>query len=291
MTYIANMTFGNLIESFTSKIDVSVYLSDSITQPQLSAFIQQLQSSPNVASVSYTSKAQALAAWEQANSNDLSLQNALNQITNPLPASLEVTPKNPNNIQSIANIVNEPQNQLLQSGVPSYSGVRKQAIDRIVSISHFFRVVGIASSIIFAVISILIIFNTIRMAIFNRRDEIEIMKLIGASKWYIRGPFIVEAGFYGLIAGTITLLFCLGLLNTQVNNIASYIPQIMQTRTYFVEHRITVVLLVLALGVAIGIISAFLATQRYLKIHTTATKQRRFVRSRRRAHRPSPESV
>ncbi|HEV2413014.1 MAG TPA: permease-like cell division protein FtsX [Candidatus Saccharimonadales bacterium] len=274
LTFVANMTFNGLIQSFTSKIDVAVYLNDNITPQQLAGFEKELRASPNVASVSYTSKAQALASWEKANSNNLSLQNALSQVSNPLPASIQVTPKDPNQLQSIANIVGEPANLNLQSGEPSYSGVRKQAINRIVSIAHFIRIVGIGASAVFAIISILIIFNTIRMAIFNRRDEIEIMKLIGASKWYIRGPFIVEAALYGVIAGAITLAFTMGLLDTQVPNIATYIPQISSTSHYFSIHRIWIMLAVIGVGMLIGILSSLLATQRYLKMHATPTRRR-----------------
>ena len=278
LTFIANMTFNGLIQSFTSKIDVSVYLSDSITPQQLTAFEQELRSSPNVQSVSYTSKAEALSSWEKANANDLSLQNALSQVSNPLPASLQVTPKDPNELQSIANIVNQPANLSLQSGVPSYSGVRKQAINRIVSISHFFKVVGIGASAIFAIISTLIIFNTIRMAIFNRRDEIEIMKLIGASKWFIRGPFIVEAALYGIIAGVLTLIFTMGLLETQVPNISTYLPQISTTSQYFMTNRVWIILAVLGIGALIGILSSLLATQRYLKMQAAPARKRLFGR-------------
>ena len=73
---------------------------------------------------------------------------------------------------------------------------KRTAVDRLANIAKFLRTGGLIASIVFGVISILVIFNTIRMTIFNRKDEIEIMQLIGASKWYMRGPFLVEASMY-----------------------------------------------------------------------------------------------
>ena len=88
----------------------------------------------------------------------------------------------------------------MQSDPTSYSGDRKAAVDKITSATHFFEEAGIAGIVVFVVISMLIIFNTIRMTIFNRRDELVIMRLLGASPWYIRGPFVVETVLYGAVA-------------------------------------------------------------------------------------------
>src|SRR5207237_3126714 len=93
----------------------------------------------------------------------------------------------------------------------SYSGDRKAAIDKITAATHFFQQAGVIGIIVFIIISMLIIFNTIRMAIFNRRDELVIMRLLGASTAYIRGPFVVETMLYGAVAAGLSLIVCGGL--------------------------------------------------------------------------------
>jgi len=274
MTFVANMTFSEAIRNLTAKIDVSVYLKDSVKKADRDRFMTELREQPNVRNVEYKSKEDALAQYREDNKNDLELLNAVSLAENPLPATITVQTNDPNKIQEIAAVINTDENKALQSDEPSYSGDRKQAIDRIISLADFLRNSGVVASIVFAVISTLIIFNTIRMAIFNRRDEIEIMKLIGASKWYIRGPFVVEASLYGLIAGIVTIV-CVGLLlDTQSANIAQYIPEIMYTRDYVAAHQVVIALAVAGVGILIGIVSSMLATQRYLKMHATRRSRR-----------------
>ena len=274
MTFVANMTFSEAIRNLTAKIDVSVYLKDSVTKVDRDRFMEELRRQPNVRNVEYKSKEDALAQYREDNKDDLELLNAVSLAENPLPATITVQTNDPNKIQEIATVINNKENSVLQSDDPSYSGDRKQAIDRIISLADFLRNSGVVASIVFAVISTLIIFNTIRMAIFNRRDEIEIMKLIDASKWYIRGPFVVEASLYGLIAGVVTIV-CVGLLlDTQSTNIAQYIPEIMYTRDYVSAHQVMIALAVAGVGILIGVVSSMLATQRYLKMHATRRSRR-----------------
>ena len=137
------------------------------------------------------------------------LLTAISETDNPLPASIEIKPVDPNKLQDIQNFLDQPAQKTLQSDPTSYSGDRKAAIDNITSATHFFQQAGVIGIVIFIVISMLIIFNTIRMAIFNRRDELVIMRLLGASTAYIRGPFIVETMLYGAVAAAISLAVCL----------------------------------------------------------------------------------
>lgn len=125
--------------------------------------------------------------------------------------------------------------------------------------------VGIIATVIFVVISSLIVFNTIRMAIFNRRDEIEMMKLIGADRAFIRGPFIVEAVVYGFIAAVLaTILGVAGLYWLKDRLIAGV--QVQPTLDFVVDYIGFVALGMILLGATIGILSSLLATRRYLKI-------------------------
>ena len=123
--------------------------------------------------------------------------------------------------------------------------------------------------IVFALISVLIIFNTIQMAIFNRRDELNIMRLLGASKWYIRGPFLVESFLIGVSSAVISVVLCnavFSVANSTLNASSFGLLDITYANNYFMSHFWSIVGAQLGLGMLIGIGSSFVATQRYLRV-------------------------
>ncbi len=265
VSFISNSALTSTIKGVTNKIDVSVYLNDNITSDQLTGFENQLKADPNVVKVTYVSKAQALATYQSENANNQKLLQAISETDNPLPASLEIKTKDPKNLTSVIAIIGQPANAALQSDPPSYSGTNKVTIDRIVHAADFFKNGGTYASILFIIISVLIIFNTIRMAIFTRRDEIEIMKLVGATKWFIRGPFLVEAAMYGIIAAVIALILAYTLVLGGAPKLASYID-VTSTIQIFKDYPILVIGGELIIGIAIGCFSSLLAMSRYLKL-------------------------
>jgi len=269
---IANVTFTNSIKQLTNKIDISVYLKDSVTEDRRNQLIGDLKKIGNVKSVEYVSKNQALVDYKKANENNTDLLLAISQTDNPLPASLRIKPRDVNKIEEIRAYVEKPEVKELQSDKTSYSGVRKQAIDKITSATHFIQQVGFIAVIIFIVISMLIIFNTIQMAIFNRRDELQIMRLLGASTWYIRGPFIVETIFYGIVSAVVSVSICnsLFLLASSTFDASSLgLLDITFANKYFTDHFWLILTLQLTIGILIGAVSSFIATRRYLKFKTS----------------------
>jgi cell division transport system permease protein len=268
ISYIANQALTSTIQGIENKIDVSVFLSDSDTPTQINAFKAQLLQQPNVQSVGFISKDDALKQYEQENAGNPKLLEAVSVADNPLPASLNIQAKNPNNLQPIVNYIDQPANTSLLSTsgtAVSYSGSRKDTIDKIVKTSNFLKGVGLVASVIFIVISTLIIFNTIRMAIFTRREEIEIMKLVGATNWFIRGPFIFEAALYGIIAAVLALIFVYLVVLSGAPKLSSYINTDSIT-TYMQTHIALVAFVELTIGIAIGGTSSLVALKRYLKL-------------------------
>src|SRR3990167_2950170 len=203
---VANATFDHTIDDITSHIDVSVYLKDEVTQQQRNDLINQLKQVENVKAVEFISKEQALKTYRDQNADNKDLLAAISETDNPLPATVVIKPVDPNQLDAIKIYLDKPEVATLQSDPTSYSGDRKAAIDKITSATHFFQQAGIVGIVVFIIISMLIIFNTIRMAIFNRRDELVIMRLLGATPGYIRGPFIVETMLYGAVAAVISLV-------------------------------------------------------------------------------------
>jgi cell division transport system permease protein len=260
---ITSAAFNHTISQIASKINISVYLADSVTTQQRDTLEVHLRSLSEVKSVSYVSKEQALAEYKAANATNKSLLEAINETGgNPLPASIEIDPIDPGK--------NEPSTIALENPTAgtSYSGDRKAAIDKIASATDVLKRVGVVLVVLFALISMLIIFNTIQMAIFNRRDEITIMRLLGATTWYIRGPFVVESAIYGVFAalisvGFIDLVFVLSASALQATSLG--LLDIAYADTYF--HKNFWVLLTgqLLIGIVIGAVSSIIATRRYLK--------------------------
>lgn len=153
--------------------------------------------------MTYISPQQARKDFAAANVKDGQTLDALNEATNKLPGTFRVSINDINDPSELDNFVknNQTYKELADPNrAASFSGERRTAIQNIGRWVGFAEKVGLAASAVFIVISSLIVFNTIRMAIFNRKEEIQMMKLIGADRSFIRGPFVVEAVVYGFIA-------------------------------------------------------------------------------------------
>lgn len=267
-TFLARMIFADTITKIREKIDVSVYLKDEITEGERAGLENAIKSVPIVTSIDYISKEEAREAFKEQNKAYFEQLQALGELgdTNPFPASLRVHTKDPNRLEEINAVISKPEYEDLQSEKASISGERKAAIDNIARAAQFSEFAGLGASIVFVTLSIMIIFNTIRMAIFNRRDEIEIMKLIGAEKSFIRGPFIVEASLYGIFAAIASIsLIYMGLL-VAAPQLANYDIEVAPTVEFVTRWPILIFGAQLLTGVLIGIISSLLAMRRYLKV-------------------------
>ena len=271
-SYIANIAFSSTINDLNSKIDISVYLKDDVTDEERNKLISDLQNIPNVQSVDYISKDRALEDYKKANENNLDLLLAISQTDNPLPASLRVKPVDVNKIDEIRVFLDRGDIRALQSDETSYSGDRKAAIDKIAAATSFFQKAGIIGVAVFALVSVLIIFNTIRMTIFNRRDELQIMRLLGASTSYIRGPFIVETVIYGIIAGLLSVVIVETILNAitfAFEGSTVLVLDVNLANRYFKDNFWLILTAQLGIGILIGAASSTIATRRYLKFKTS----------------------
>lgn len=271
-SFITSQTFDNTITQITDRIDISVYLKDEVGAAKRDEVINQFKALQNVKSVEFVSKDQALEDYKSANQDKPDLLAAISQTDNPLPASLRIKPNDPNRIEEIRTFIESPDIKALQSDATSYSGERKDAIDNITRATQFFQRAGIVGVVIFALVSMLIIFNTIRMAIFNRRDELQIMRLLGASTWFIRGPFVVETILYGIIASVLSVIIChfLFVVSSSTLGASSFgLLDIEFASDYFAAHLLLILTTQMGIGILIGAVSSLIATRRYLKFKTS----------------------
>jgi cell division transport system permease protein len=268
---IANATFTNTIEQITSKIDVSVYLKDTVSDADAHRLMAKIGKLPNVEKVSYVSKEEVLQKYLKDNADNPDLLSAVSQADNPLPATIRIKPRDLNKLDDIKTFLSKKDIASLQSDQPSYSGDRKEAIDKITHATNILQRVGIVAVVVFAIISVLIIFNTIQMAIFNRRDELTIMRLLGASTWYIRGPFVVESIVYGILSAIVSVflihsMFVAASSTLQATSLG--LLDINYSAEYFKSHMWALLLMQLLVGILIGAASSTVATRRYLKFKT-----------------------
>jgi cell division transport system permease protein len=268
---IVNATFSNTVAQITSKIDVSIYLKDTVTAEETQKLIKDIKALPNTQSVTYLTKEQAMQAYQRQNAGNQQLLQAINETDNPLPATIRIKPKDLNQINQIRAFVNKPVIAAMQSDPASDSGDRRQAINKITHATNILRRAGVIAVVVFATISVLIIFNTIQMAIFNRRDELQIMRLLGASTGFIRGPFVVESIIYGILSAIASILIINAIFITASSSLQATsfgLLDISYSQSFFESHYWQLLTMQLVLGILIGAASSVIATRRYLKFKT-----------------------
>lgn len=269
ISFMMRMVFADTIGFIEQRIDVSIYLADDITEEQRKRLTGAIRDVPIVTNIEYVSKEEARESFAQANRTELETLEALREVQdNPFPASLRISTSDPSELSTVTDVAAREEFKDLQSAPPSNAGERKEAIQQLAGWSNTFEVGSLAASIVFVVISVLIIFNTIRMAIYNRRDEIQMMRLIGADPSFIRGPFIVEAALYGVAAAVIAATLVYALMYTQTGLFSAYQAQdiqVLATVSIFKNLPWLVIPVMMVVGIAIGVFSSFLAMRRYLR--------------------------
>ena len=217
----------------------------------------------------YISAKQARDDNAQQNKDDTGVLDAIGKATNKLPATIRVSLYNINDTSQLDDFVknNATVKPLIHpERPPSFAGPRRDAIQGIANWTVLAQRIGVVASTVFVIMSSLIVFNTIRMAIFSRKEEIQMMKLIGADRQFIRGPFVVEAIVYGFIAAIFASAIGYAILVALRDKLASSGVDVQTTLDLVTVYSGLVLLVMIGLGALIGTISSLLATRRYLKI-------------------------
>jgi cell division transport system permease protein len=260
---VGNHILTSALNSIQEKIDISVYFKTTTPEDQILNIQKTLQQMSQVKSVQYISNAQALQIFEQQHANDPTISQALNELgTNPLSASLNIKANNPNDYPVIANYLNGSQVSGLVENV-SYNQ-NQLVIKRLAEIINISREAGLILTIILAFAATLIAFNTILIAIYSNREEVEIMRFVGASNTFISGPYIIEGVVYGIVAAVISLFILTPIVFVISPYMQVFIPGF-SLQQYFVGSLFLLFLYEIAFGSVIGIISGMIALRRYLK--------------------------
>jgi cell division transport system permease protein len=269
MTLVARQVLFDTVDVIKDKVDMSIYIKTDTPEKKASSIKLQLEKLSSVKSVVYVSPKQAREKFAEDNKGDVKTLEALREAVNKFPGTFNVKIVDINDTSELQRFVESNKDYSEQADPnrsPSFSGSRRAAIQNIGLAIQFAERAGLIASITFIVISSLIVFNTIRMAIFNRKEEIQMMKLIGADKSFIRGPFVVEAVVYGFIAAILATALGLAALYAAKDKLLDYQIAIGPTIDKITIYIPLVLLVMIVMGAAIGVVSSMLATRKYLKI-------------------------
>ncbi|MBI3573979.1 ABC transporter permease [Candidatus Kaiserbacteria bacterium] len=269
---IGSLMFVNaLISDFVSyvrdKVDVNVYFVTDADEKSILDLKTALENIPEVAAVTYTSKDDAFAAFRAKHQDDQLTLQALDELgKNPFGSELSIKAKQPSQYEAIAQFLQERTTD--PSGKPFIDSVNylqnKTVIDQLDKVTSYVERFGWGMILIFALASILITFNTIRLAIYTAREEISVMRLVGASNMYIRGPFIVEGTLYGGVSGIIALIVFFPLAWLLRGPTESLFGA--NVLSYYISHFWLFLLVLLCTGAILGAVSSFLAVRKYLSV-------------------------
>ncbi len=271
-----NALLASSLDDLKQKVDINVYFLTDAPEADIISLKGKLEAFPEVARVEYVSREQALENFKKRHENDELTLQALNELgENPLGAVLNVKAKEPSQYENVANFL-KSSSVLTSTGKPIIHKVNyaqnKVAIDRLTTIIDSSERSNFAKTLILMIVSIIVTFNTIRLAIYISREEISVMRLVGASQKYIRGPFLVAGVLYGVVAGVIAVALFYPVtywfgplfypfpvfLGDAVGKLALF--------DYYIHNFLQISLIVLASGIVLGLISSYLAARRYLNV-------------------------
>jgi cell division transport system permease protein len=254
---------ASAINSIENKIDITAYFKPTTSEDEILSIKSALGDLPQVKDIYYISRDQALSNFEAQHQNDQTIIQALNEIgTNPLEASLEIKAKNPSQYGEIASYLDNPS---ISQYIDTVSYAQNQSIiDRLIKIISTINQLGLIIIIVLALTATLVVFNTIRLAIYSNRDEISIMRVVGASNILTRGPYIIEGIIYGIISAIISIFLVWPLLYFISPYLNTFIPNL-NIMSYFWGNFLILLSYQLIFGIILGAFSSFIAVQKYLK--------------------------
>ncbi|OGZ60497.1 MAG: hypothetical protein A3B96_00910 [Candidatus Spechtbacteria bacterium RIFCSPHIGHO2_02_FULL_43_15b] len=251
------------IEDVQGKVDISVYFERDISENEVLDIKTKIDNLQEVRETEYISQEEALKVFrERHKTNDLLMASLQELDSNPFQASLNIKANEASQFDSIVSFI-EKEDGL---GVVAKINFKEneKVIERLISITSSIENMGVFVTFLLSFVAMLITFNTIRLVIYNQRDEISVMKLVGASDWFIRGPFVVTGSIYGITAGAITWAIFFVALWFISEKVGAVFPGT-DVYKYWSGNLFGIFGLLVGFGVALGAVSSFVAVRRYLK--------------------------
>lgn len=260
-----NVLTENALNILKDKIDISVYFQTNVAEDEILKIKRAMESLSEVKSVEYISRDRALALFQERHKGDEIISHAINVLeANPLSASLNVKAANPNDYPVISAYLNN--NESLAAMVDKVTYNQNQlVINRLASIVDTAQKTGWGLTAALSAVAILVTLNTITLTIYSTREEIGVMRLVGASNKFIRGPYIVQGVLYGSIAAILSVLLMLPIISAVAPYVKVLMPE-MGLASYFYSHLAGLLGYQVLFGVLLGAVSSGIAVGKYLKI-------------------------
>lgn len=266
-TLFIDQLLSTSLQTLQSKVDINVYFVPDAPEEEVERIKNAVEALPDVSSVKFTSAEDALQQYRERNKdNEISLQ-ALEELDeNPLGSNLSILAKETSQYESIANFLEE-QRAAEQPQTPIIDEINyarnKDSIDTLTSIMDAVEQASYSIMIVLLIAAVLITFNTVRLAIYTSREEIAIMRLVGASNMFIRGPFMLQGLMYGFISGVLALIIFYPLLVWIGPRTETFFE--MNLFNYYIAHFGEIFGLLVGIGVVLGLLSSTFAVARYLR--------------------------
>ena len=265
--FVGGVVVDNIVESIESKVSITAYIADDAEDADIQALQNYISGLDGVASVSFTSKDQALENFKNSMTSNPEIVEQLDG-QNPLPASIDIELSEAQEVKTIADQIeaNETFRAICDNPEDPADSLKygQKTVEKLFALTNYIRYIGIALIALLVFIAFVFINNTIRLSILARRKEIAIMRLVGASNNFIRGPFTMEGALHAII-GAALAMGCLQLLRTfaipRVQSALPWLPIDVAGHTYLLIY-----LALLIAGLVIGLIGSALAMRRYLKV-------------------------
>lgn len=252
-----------LAATLEESVDVSAYFVDTATEEDISQVRQQLLGIEEVKAVDYVSKEEALKRFVETHQEDQIVLDSLEAVGgNPFLPALNIKAKDPSQYEKISEFLESAYFAPLIADVDYHD--RAPVIERISIITSGIRASVLSVVILLALIAVLVAFNTIRLAIYNSKQEIEIMRLVGASNWFIRGPFLVQGILVGIAASILALILLFAASYFIAPELQSFTG--FDLTDYIATEFPAILLLQFLVGIGLGVISSVIAIRAYLKV-------------------------
>lgn len=260
--FLLNVVLTSVLDTLSQKVDVSVYFNLNAKESDILALKSKIENLEEVKSVEYVSVGKALEIFKKRHSDDEIFLKSVEEIgDNPLEASLNILAKDASKYDTITSFLKQSGNLISKVNYAE----NKVVIERLNNIISVLRQSGAAASLVLALIAFLVAFNTVRLAIYSSREEITIMKLVGASNWFVRGPFIVEGVLHGLAASALSFMVIIPGVAVIGPKLFNFLPDI-NLVNYLGDNFWSLLLFQTLGGIALGVFSSWFAIRKYLRV-------------------------
>ncbi|HRY62596.1 MAG TPA: permease-like cell division protein FtsX [Candidatus Paceibacterota bacterium] len=261
---------SSIINMLKDKVDINVYFKSNATEEDILALKEKIELLPEVREATYVSSEESLANFKERHKDNSLILSSLDQLKdNPLGAVLSIKAKEPSQYEGIAKFLEEDGVSISADGSGIIDKINfyqnKLVIDRLTRLISATEKVGFSISLVFALIAIIVTLNTMQLAIYTAREEISVMRLVGAGNWYIRGPFIVSGVMAGLIASVLVLVIFYPITAWVGGKTADFLAGI-NLLNYYTANFLQIAAITIGSGILLGAVSALLSVRRYLHI-------------------------